>query len=72
MAIDLRKLKGKMGAEVRRLRLEKKLTHQELAAKSGISYKHMFNIESGEALPSMTVYIALCRALGVERVPLMG
>ncbi len=59
------------GLEVRRLRNERNLSQTELADKIGFSNKHLNHIEYGTNWPSMRIYIALCRALGVEKIPLV-
>lgn len=59
---------GKKVAEKRQAVL---LDKKQFAVKCGMSYKHYFNIESGETRPSMQAYISICRALGLA-IPLVG
>jgi transcriptional regulator with XRE-family HTH domain len=59
------------GKEVRRLRLAAGLSQIALAEKIGCSNKQLDNIEWARCWPSMKVYISLCRALGMENIPLL-
>lgn len=60
------------GSAVRKRREHLAIPRATFASAVGLSYKHIFNIESGEAWPSFLPYIAICRALGVKRIPLVG
>jgi transcriptional regulator with XRE-family HTH domain len=62
---------GRFSAELRRLRTAGGFTKQALAAKAGLSYKHYFNLENAVSRPSIEVYAALCRALGIKKIPLL-
>ncbi len=59
------------GKKVGEKRQAAQLDRKAFASKCGISYKHYFNIESGETRPSMQAYISICRALGLD-IPLVG
>lgn len=48
------------------------LTLKELSAKTGASYQTLGNIEQGLHWPSMPVYNALCRELGLPTPPLFS
>ena len=61
----------KFGLEVRKAREAAKLSQTALAAKAGFSNKHLNHIEYGTNWPSMKTYIALCRALGAGKIPLV-
>jgi transcriptional regulator with XRE-family HTH domain len=64
---------AEFGNNLRRLRVKRGLTLRELAKATGCcSYKHLSNIEKGNTRPSLNVYVALVRGLGVFRIiPLM-
>ena len=51
---------------IRQLRLEKNLTLDQLAARSGINRGTIHRIESGEGSPRVDTLESLCRALGIE------
>ena len=52
--------------QLRRLRLQKGLTQQQLAKKAnGMSYTFLSNIERGKADPSLSTLKRLATALGV-------
>lgn len=63
---------AEFGAEVKRRRLAAGYSQQTFASMIGMSYKHLFNIEAGVAWTGLTPYIAICRALGVKRIPMVG
>lgn len=60
------------GLEVRRLRTTANLSQTALAKKAGFSNKQLNHIEYGVHWPSMKAYIALCRALGIEKIPMVA
>lgn len=60
------------GLEVRRLRTQSNLTQTELAKRVGFSCKQLNHIEYGVHWPSMEVYIGICRALGIDKIPMVG
>ena len=53
-----------LGAEIKRLRLEKGCTHYALAQKIGIQAHQIAAIERGEHCPRFDVLIKILRALG--------
>ena len=57
---------NKLAANLRRLRLAKKLTQVELAEASGVQQRTISNLETGETIePGVRTAAALARALGV-------
>lgn len=57
----------RIGAVVRRLRRQRKLTQAQLAARAGLSQGHLSHVERGERLnPGMTSLKRLARALDVS------
>ena len=53
-----------VGARIERLRLERNLTQDELAANAGVTRRTVVNLESGKALQFVTV-LRVLRALGL-------
>ena len=61
------------GRRVRRIREERRLSQQELAAKAGTSYQTIWRIEAGKhAEPGIYIARAIARALGVTLDYLVG
>ncbi len=58
-------LKG-FSVQIKAKRLALGLSTFQASQKAGISWKHYYNLESGETGPSLTSYISICRALGCE------
>jgi transcriptional regulator with XRE-family HTH domain len=54
-----------LGAQVRRLRLERKLSQERLAELAGLNYKYIGRIELAKADPGADVLVRLARALSV-------
>jgi transcriptional regulator with XRE-family HTH domain len=54
-----------LGAQLRRLRLERKLSQETLAELSGLTYKYIGRIELAKADPGADVLVRLARALMV-------
>lgn len=54
-----------LGAQIRRLRLERDLAQEVLAERAGCSYKYLGKIEKATASPTAVKLIRLARALGV-------
>jgi transcriptional regulator with XRE-family HTH domain len=59
-------LKRAMAANVRRLRVERKLTQEELADRAGISTRYLGSIERGSTAATVVVLGRLARALRVD------
>ena len=57
--IDYRQI----GAQIRKARLSKGLTQEQLAAAAGIGVTHMSHIETGSTIPSLKTLIAIVNAL---------
>jgi transcriptional regulator with XRE-family HTH domain len=53
-----------LGAQLRRLRLDRKLTQETLAELASLNYKYIGRIELGKADPGADVLVRLARALG--------
>jgi transcriptional regulator with XRE-family HTH domain len=64
--------KKRLGATVRRLRRQQKLTQNELVRRAVLAQAHISMIESGErAHPSAVVVAKLARVLGVPMTELL-
>lgn len=55
-----------VGANVRRLRKERKLTQEELALETGIDLTYLGGIERGRRNPSLSVLVRLAEALATH------
>jgi transcriptional regulator with XRE-family HTH domain len=60
------------GRNVRRIRLEKGFTQEELAESAGISQVQIARIESGKINTSISTVVAIAKALGVGEGELFG
>ena len=65
--MDMRKL---VGRNVRRIRLEKGLTQEEFAEKSGFTQQYLSGLERGLRNPTIVSLYEIALALGVEHVVL--
>jgi transcriptional regulator with XRE-family HTH domain len=65
---DERNVAGRLlvAKNVRRLRLEKGLSQQEIAERAGIHRTHLVRFENYEVNLSLDVFFAIADALGVE------
>jgi Predicted transcriptional regulators len=54
------------GANIRRLRLERGLTQEDLAGEAGIAMRHVGRIERGESSPTVDLLGKLAAVLGVH------
>lgn len=52
-----------MGSRIRKARIAKGLTQEKLSEIIGVGTSHMSHLESGKAVPSIEVFIALVNAL---------
>jgi transcriptional regulator with XRE-family HTH domain len=52
--------------ELRRLRLAAELTQEEVAARAGLTREYVSMLESGKHLPTIDVFISLCRAVNAS------
>jgi transcriptional regulator with XRE-family HTH domain len=55
-----------LGAQLRRLRLERDLSQEKLAELAGLNYKYIGRIELAKADPGADVLVRLARALSVS------
>jgi transcriptional regulator with XRE-family HTH domain len=70
MSVDM--TERHIGAIVRRLRRQRQLTQEQLAARTGLSQGHVSHLENGERLnPGMTTLKRLAPALGVPVAELL-
>jgi transcriptional regulator with XRE-family HTH domain len=67
--MDMRKL---VGANLKRVRLEKGLTQEELADLSGFTQQYLSTVESGRANPAIVTIYEIAMALGVSHVDLVA
>lgn len=66
--MDMRKLVGRNFA---RLRREKGLTQEDLAARSGYSQQYLSGLERGKRNPTVIALYEISQALGVSHVELV-
>jgi transcriptional regulator with XRE-family HTH domain len=66
--MDMRRL---VGSHVKRIRQEKGLTQEELAAISGFSQQYISGLEQGRRNPTIVTLYELAMALGVSHVDLV-
>lgn len=59
-------MKVKIGAIIKKMRLEKGIKQIELARMAGISNTYLSDIESGRTIPSLKTLTKIARALGME------
>lgn len=55
-----------VGANLRKIRLQKELTQEELSASAEIESSYYARIERGEAQPSLEIIYSILRALGIK------
>jgi transcriptional regulator with XRE-family HTH domain len=55
-----------LGAQLRRLRLDRQMTQENLAELASLNYKYIGRIELGKADPGAEVLVRLARALAVS------
>lgn len=67
--MDIRRL---VGRNVRRLRLERGLTQEQFADRSGFSQQYLSDLERGHRNPTVVTLFELADALGVEHVVLVS
>ncbi len=66
--MDMRRIVGK---NLERLRRDKGLTQEELAARSGFSQQYLSGLERGQRNPTVVTLYELSQALGVSHVELV-
>lgn len=63
---ELSELLKAIGDNIRRRRIERKLSQQDLATRCGVSRKHINRIEAGESEPGASVLYLISDALEVD------
>jgi transcriptional regulator with XRE-family HTH domain len=66
--MDMRRL---VGQNVRRIRLEKGLTQEQLCDISGFSQQYVSGLENGRRNPTVVTVYELAKALGVSHIDLL-
>jgi len=66
--MDMRKLVGRNFA---RLRRDKRLTQEEVEARSGFSQQYLSGLEQGKRNPTVVTLYELAQAIGVSHVDLV-
>ena len=66
--MDMRRL---VGRNVRRIRVAKGLTQEDLAARSGFTQHYVSVLENGRRNPTIVTLYELAQALGVSHVDLV-
>ena len=66
--MDIRAL---VGRNVRRVRIEKGLTQEELAERAGTSQFYISSLEAGLRNPTVVTVASLAQALGVDHLALL-
>ena len=67
--MDMRKL---VGRNVRRIRLERSLTQEQLAERSGFTQQYISGLECGRRNPTIVNVYWLAQALGADHVALVA
>ena len=66
--MDMRKL---VGRNVRRLRMERQMTQEEFAERSGFSQQYISDLERGRRNPTIVSLYELAQALGATPIDLI-
>lgn len=66
--MDMRRL---VGQNVKRIRLEKKLTQEQFSDISGFSQQYISGLESGRRNPTVVTLYEIAKALGVSHLDLL-
>jgi len=66
--MDMRRL---VGRNVKRYRLEKGLTQEQFAERSGFSQQYVSELERGQSNPTVVTLFELASALGISHVALV-
>jgi transcriptional regulator with XRE-family HTH domain len=67
--MDMRRL---VGQNVKRVRLEKGLTQEDFADRSGFSQQYVSDLERGKRNPTVVTLFELSQALGVSHLELVA
>ena len=62
----------KIGMEISKIRKEKGYTREILAEMSNISPNYLYNIEIGNKIPNVIIFIDICNALNVTSGDIVG
>jgi transcriptional regulator with XRE-family HTH domain len=62
----------RLGERVKQIRLDRRMTQEDVAERSGLSYKFIGEVERGAANPSVNTLEKLAAGLGVELGHLCG
>lgn len=62
----------KIGMEIARIRKEKGCTRENIAEKSNISPNYLYNIEIGNKIPNVIIFMDICNALNVTSGQVLG
>ena len=54
-----------LGQRLARLRLDQNLTQAQLAHEAGVGVRTVQRLEAGTVAPQLTMFIRICRALGI-------
>jgi transcriptional regulator with XRE-family HTH domain len=54
-----------LGQRLARLRLDQDMTQAELAHEAGVGVRTVQRLEAGTVAPQLTMFIRICRALGI-------
>ena len=66
--MDMRKL---VGSNVRKLRMERQMTQEQFAERSGFSQQYISDLERGRRNPTIVSLYELAQALGASPVELL-
>ena len=69
--MDRQNINYKLGQAIKRVRKSKRITQQELADRVGITRSVLTRYELGQIEVTMSMYVRLCEALGVNYAELM-
>ena len=61
-----------LGDEIRKVRLQKKMTQEQLSLSTGIDRAYLSELENGHRSPSVEVLMRLCEALGESAGVILG
>jgi transcriptional regulator with XRE-family HTH domain len=61
-----------LGEELHKARLATALTQEELAEKNGLTREYISQIERGQRIPTLPVFVRLCKTLGISTEKLVN
>ena len=59
------------GQEIRQARLKAGITQEELAVRAHVTREYVSLLELNKRMPTLPVYVRLCRALGISATKLL-